>query len=156
MRTGDIADSLFCVGMAIAKDLPDIEYTTTDWHKFNEEKSRRAKTSPPKSTDEKFQVKATRRPYSDDLEVYSFPQTWSDTSLGFGGLAGQAFTTAQTTVVVCEELHAAVYFGRQFAYVVDCRSNPTVFWDDVRHHRMVAVRDRAQYSKALAGKAKSS
>ena len=36
-----------------------------------------------------------RRPHAHELIVEAmFPQTWSDTSLGFGGVGGQAFTTA--------------------------------------------------------------
>ena len=31
-----------------------------------------------------------RRPQEYDVQVHHFEQTWSDTSLGFGGVAGQA------------------------------------------------------------------
>jgi hypothetical protein len=40
------------------------------------------------------------RPHDNRIEVHSWPQTWSNTSLGMGGMAGQALTTAQTTVVL--------------------------------------------------------
>lgn len=80
-----------------------------------------------------------------EMEVYSFPQTWGDTSLGFGGVAGQAFTSAQTTVVLTNTLKAAVYFSRRLAYVIE---NPNdVFFDHLRQHDMVEVRKANIYRK---------
>lgn len=37
--------------------------------------------------------------FPNTLLVYMFPQTWGDTSLGFGGMGGQAITTALTTII---------------------------------------------------------
>ncbi len=51
----------------------------------------------------------------DDLAVYAWPQTWSSTALGFGGMGGQALTVAPTTVVVHENT-AFVYFAGRPAY----------------------------------------
>jgi hypothetical protein len=84
-----------------------------------------------------------RRPYESDLGVYHFPQTWGDTSLGFGGVAGQAFTTAYTTVVV-HYRDACVYFGGRFAYrvVVDAT---TPFLTDLGSHGMRSVADSSVY-----------
>lgn len=48
---------------------------------------------------------------------YSFPQTWGSTALGFGGIGGQAITTAQTYVVLANGA-IYVYFGSRFAYVI--------------------------------------
>jgi hypothetical protein len=60
----------------------------------------------------------------DDLEhlsLRSWPQTWSDTSLGFGGIAGQAISTAQTILLEDEEKGIAhVYHGGRYAYTCKC------------------------------------
>ena len=82
---------------------------------------------------ERAYVDAERRPYEDELQVYHFPQTWGSTALGFGGVGGQAFTTAYTTVVM-DHIAAAVYFGGRLAYVI-----PEVnqaFMEDLARHGM--------------------
>jgi hypothetical protein len=43
------------------------------------------------------------------------PEGLSDGSLGFGGMAGQMITTAQT-IIVLGETRAFVYFGGRFGY----------------------------------------
>lgn len=78
----------------------------------------------------------SRRPRQSEIEIYSFPQTWSSTALGFGGVGGQAFTTALTVVVICER-EACVYFGGSFAYKVK-KLNTTLF-DDIRAFDMAEV-----------------
>lgn len=81
-----------------------------------------------------------------DVEIYSFPQTWGSTALGFGGIGGQAFTVAQTTI--CFEFLnskeiASVYFGKRFAYKVE---NPNEnFYDDLKIFRMAPVYERGKY-----------
>ena len=60
----------------------------------------------------------------DDFEVHMFEQTWGSTALGFGGMGGQAMTTANTYVfvpVTCNQ-NAFVYFGGQFAYEAEINS----------------------------------
>jgi hypothetical protein len=37
------------------------------------------------------------------LDVYSFTQTWSDASRGFGGIAAQVLPDTQTVVVSCSD-----------------------------------------------------
>lgn len=63
--------------------------------------------------------------HRDFVSVYSWPQRWPSTACGFGGMAGQAFTTAQTLVVVYEQVDttltplnkfAVVFHGNQYAY----------------------------------------
>ena len=45
----------------------------------------------------KERVYPARRPMAYELTVSAmFPETWSDTSLGFGGMAGRAITPAYT------------------------------------------------------------
>lgn len=54
-----------------------------------------------------------------EFEAEMFPQTWSSTALGFGGIGGQAITTAYTTVFheTYHDIHA-VFFSNQLAYIV--------------------------------------
>lgn len=114
---------------ALASDLPDIEYmhrkpgTNKDGKGWETEKR-------------------SRRPHEDDIEVYCFPQTWGSTALGFGGIGGQAMTTAYTTVVLCCDV-AAVYFGGRLAYVI---KNPTrTLWEDLAAHSMAERGKTAAY-----------
>lgn len=77
-----------------------------------------------------------------DLDWWSFPQSWGSTSLGFGGIGGQAITAAQTTVVRGPGTDCCVYFGSRLAYHVPRPSDH--FWECVRAWRMPAVKDQAK------------
>jgi hypothetical protein len=72
-----------------------------------------------------------------DLTVYSmFPQTWGSTALGFGGIGGQAITSAYVCVIESDLLaQFAVYFGGRLAYVIK-RPNQ-VFFEHIANHKMV-------------------
>ena len=64
--------------------------------------------------------------------VYSWPQTWPDTSAGTrkkGRVYGQALTTAMTVLVVTEDGAAHVYHDGEHAYTID-RPSPA-FWQRV-------------------------
>ena len=82
-------------------------------------------------------VEKTRKHSFYDLTVHSmFPQTWSSTALGFGGIGGQAITSAYVCVIESNLIgQYAVYFGGRLAYVIT-RPNEQ-FWADVHGHRMV-------------------
>lgn len=99
MIIDNIASAIYS---ALFVDISDIEETRSRWIQSK--------------VRETYFVK--RRPYFYDVEIYSFPQTWSSTALGFGGIGGQAITSAQTTVVICGN-EACVYFGGRFAYKVE-------------------------------------
>lgn len=77
-------------------------------------------------------------PHPDCVSMISFPQTWSNTACGHGGMAGQAFTTAQT-VVVHNEKEAVVYLAWKFAYRVDQPGKS--FWQAVSNQKMPSVSD---------------
>lgn len=75
--------------------------------------------------------------YERKLDLYSFPQTWGTTSLGWGGISGQAFTTAQTVIIFDQENSiACVYIGGRFAYMI---RNSKEFFDTIRNQRIVGV-----------------
>jgi hypothetical protein len=69
------------------------------------------------------------------LNVASFRQTWPDASCGFGGIAAQVLTDAQTVIVSASDGSLAVVYVRgEFAYIVE-RPNQA-FWDAVRAHQL--------------------
>jgi hypothetical protein len=78
-----------------------------------------------------------RRPLEHEIEIFSFPQTWSSTALGFSGIGGQAMTTAQT-VVISMEGNAWVYIGGQLAYRVDNWHRNEAFTRDMKNHHMAS------------------
>lgn len=80
----------------------------------------------------------------DDFEMYTFPQTWGSTALGFGGMGGQAMTTANTYVFIPQYANQKcfVYFGSRFAYAVPYSEK---FMEDVRKGNMVSVMRSGKY-----------
>ncbi len=108
------------INSALIKDLPDIEF-----------KRRSGET-------------AKRRPRSEEIAVYQFPQGWGSTALGFGGIGGAAITSADTTVV--ESLnHCAVYFAGRLAYVVEAPNQK--FWEDVNSRSLAEVGKQGAYRR---------
>lgn len=88
-----------------------------------------------------------RRPQISEIEVYSFPQTWGSTALGFGGIGGSAMTTA-LTVIVMHGVEACVYFGGEFAYRIDDINH--VFRSDMQLYAMNPVHGaRKRYEKTV-------
>lgn len=85
-------------------------------------------------------------PTIDDFELHTFEQIWGSTALGFGGIGGQAMTTARTYVFVsitCNQ-KCFVYFAGRFAYATDYSS---VFIDDVRKGNMEPVARSKKYNQ---------
>lgn len=82
-------------------------------------------------------VEKSRKHSMYDLTVAAmFPQTWGSTALGFGGIGGQAITSAYVCVIESNLLgHAAVYFGGRLAYVIKWPNE--VFFEHIANHKMV-------------------
>ena len=78
-----------------------------------------------------------RRPRIDNVDVVMFSQTWGSTALGFGGVGGQAITTAYTVVVYGPMGDACVYFGGRLAYRIE-HLNDT-FRNDMQDRHMHKV-----------------
>ncbi len=99
-----------------------------------------------------------RNDIREPLDFIAFNQTFSDTSCGFGGMAGQAFTTAPVVVIFREHLgQAAVFVGGRFAYVVEPNEHPKLaenFWAllDVKHRTIEAFDWKRQTIKEPEGK----
>jgi hypothetical protein len=79
-----------------------------------------------------------------EIDVYSFPQTWGSTALGFGGLGGSAMTNAVTVVITSHmSSEAVVYFGGRFAYKIEKYNSK--FIQDISNHRMASRQDHNAY-----------
>lgn len=87
-----------------------------------------------------------KRKHTDyDLTVYAlFPQTWGSTALGFGGLGGQAFTTAYVVVIQSDRTgEFVVYFAGRFAYRI-AKPNKA-FFEDIASQSMADVKEHGKY-----------
>lgn len=84
--------------------------------------------------------------YYPDFEMTMFKQTWGSTALGFGGIGGQAMTSAYTTVVI--ENYSGwcgVFFGERLAYKI---KNPNQkFYECIRNGHMVEVGKHSIYTR---------
>lgn len=121
-----ISDLHHAYAHAVYKGFPEYEYEDRDWEHYNKTKE-----------DRRIKKKAQHTEYH--ISIYAmFPQTWSSTSLGFGGIGGQAITSAYTTILESEQGSGfCVYFGGQFAYRIEHPN--TVFLEDVARRSMSAV-----------------
>ena len=117
---------------------PEYTYKDRDWPKHDAWRAtlKREEYKTAVAPDDCW-VEKTRRHSMYDLTVYSmFPQTWGSTALGFGGIGGQAITSAYVCVIESGLVgQFAVYFGGQLAYVIK-RPN-AAFMEDIASHRMV-------------------
>ncbi len=127
-----------CLAHAAYEAFPEYRYQDRDWAKHDKWRAtltrEEMKTAVPPAD---CFVEKTRKHTFYDLTVYAmFPQTWSSTALGFGGIGGQAFTSAYVCVIESNLVGGfAVYFGGRLAYVIN-RPNEK-FMEDVTQHRMV-------------------
>ena len=81
-----------------------------------------------------------------DFDLYIFEQIWGSTALGFGGVGGDAMTSAMTYVFVPQvEDDCIVYFAGRFAYKVPYSR---VFADDIAKQHMESVYRAGKYTKA--------
>ena len=122
MRAGDPLNAMaMAVCRALDRDLPPLKHKRRDGSEME------------------------RRPTSDEVEVYQFPQGWGSTALGFGGIGGQAMTAADTTVITSGDA-AAVYFAGRLAYVV--QPFGMALMEDIRAQDMAEVGRQRKYTRA--------
>lgn len=90
-------------------------------------------------------------PTVNDFEIYIFQQIWGSTVLGFGGIGGQAMTSAYTYVFipVNTNQNCFVYFNGKFAYEAPYSD---IFMEDVAKHRMEPITRKGKYIKAVKEK----
>lgn len=120
---------------------PEYAYKDRDWPKYDAWRStlKREDYKTAVAPDDCW-IEKTRRHSMYDLTVCAmFPQTWSSTALGFGGVGGQAITSAYVCIIESNLVgQFAVYFGGRLAYVIE-RPNDK-FWEDRSSQRMVDAR----------------
>jgi hypothetical protein len=138
-----------CMAHAAYEAFPEYKYQARDWAKHDKWRSTltREEMKTAVAPADCF-VEKTRKHTFYDLTVYSmFPQTWSSTALGFGGIGGQAITSAYVCIIESNLVGGyAVYFGGRLAYVIN-RPNEK-FAEDVERHRMVDARlGKATYER---------
>lgn len=137
-----VTDSVICLGKALSCDLPSLKglrntYLKDSDGKFIKDSNNMFLKGNP--------IEFEKRPTVYDVKVYSFPQTWGSTSLGFGGIGCAAMTDAQTTVVLSQYKVAVVYFGIDKAYVINNVNQK--FFEDVQSHRMVECGRESIYER---------
>ena len=127
-----------CMAHAAYEAFPEYKYQDRNWAKHDKWRSTltREEMKTAVAPADCF-VEKTRKHSFYDLTVYSmFPQIWSSTALGFGGIGGQAITSAYVCIIESNLVGGyAVYFGGRLAYVID-RPNEK-FIEDIERHRMV-------------------
>lgn len=89
------------------------------------------------------------RPRADDQckVAAMFPQTWSNTALGFGGVGGQAISDAYTIVIEGPEGDQAVYFNAAPAYLirpsVQTKEQRTAWFKDLQQNQVASQMEAA-------------
>lgn len=64
--------------------------------------------------DDAYAVFAERGIEEFEVDVHVFSETWSSTTLIFGGIGGQAISNAFTVVAIAEGRTARIYVGGRF------------------------------------------
>ena len=105
---------------------PEYEYQDRDWEHYH------------KTKEDKRITKRSRHSPRDLIVHAMFPQTWSSTALGFGGVGGQAMTPAYTVIIESDYcLGFCVYFNGRFAYRIEKPNEH--FFGDIIHQQMREV-----------------
>jgi hypothetical protein len=147
--TNPIETLASCMADAAYSAFPEYKYQDRNWAMHDKWRATltREEMKTAVAPDECF-VEKTRKHSFYDLTVYNmFSQTWSSTALGFGGIGGQAITSAYVCIIESNLVGGyAVYFGGRLAYVID-RPNEK-FIEDIQRHRMVDARlGKATYER---------
>jgi hypothetical protein len=137
-----------CLAHAAYVGFPDYEYeqidldATRDWTMNQRKEAHKLGTTP--------MAKKTRKHDEYIMEVYAmFPQVWSSTALGFGGLGGQAITSAYTVVIESQVgMGCCVYFGGRFAYRI-AKPNETFYTDIAKRqmHKVSGAKERYEQNQ---------
>lgn len=144
------------VSAACMRDLPDVQYWDRSWDRYREvTDSKEYKDADAKQkvalidNDPNMRIAKRRRPDLYDIEVWVFDQSWGDTSLGYGGPAGQAVTTASTIVVKHHSTYCVYFGGGRLAYSIDIGvSSPegrAKIMEDLHDFNMAGIWDVGRY-----------
>lgn len=124
--TNGITELHLAYSHAVYGGFPEYTYEDRDWEHYR------------KTKEDRRVVKSSRHnEYHISIHAM-FPQTWSSTALGFGGMGGQAITSAYVIVLKSEQgAGYCVYFAGRFAYRIE---EPSAhFYSDIRERRMADV-----------------
>ena len=132
--TNGINDIHNALAHAVYEGFPEFEYEDRDWKLYQK-------------TGEDARIKKSRRHREDDISIYAlFPQTWGSTALGFGGVGGQAITSAYTIVLESHQgAGYCVYFGGRFAYRIICPNEQ--FFLDISNRYLGPVMNASKYEQ---------
>lgn len=104
---------------AVYEDLPECVYTERDWVKW--QKMDEADRLSAIKNDTVPITTHNRRPYSNEVDVILFSQTWGSTALGYSGVGGAAMTDAYTVVIEFQGVYCVYFGGGRLAYKIDGR-----------------------------------
>jgi hypothetical protein len=83
--------------------------------------------------------------YKEDIEIYVFPQVWSSTALGYGGIGGQAITSSHTIVFYNTTTdNALLSYGRTF---IKIEKPNRLFMDDIFNHSIEPAYKLGKYKR---------
>ena len=138
-----------CMAHAAYVAFPEYKYQDRDWAKHDKWRATltREEMKTAVAPADCFIEKSRKHSFY-DLTLYNmFPQSWGSTALGFGGIGGQAITSAYVCIIESNLVGGyAVYFGGRLAYVIN-RPNEK-FIEDIQRHRMVDARlGKATYER---------
>lgn len=121
---------------AVYEGFPEYTYTDRDWEHYR------------KTKEDRRVVKSSRHSEYNIAILAMFSQTWSSTALGFGGMGGQAITSAYVIVLKSNQgAGYCVYFGGRFAYRIE---EPNAhFYRDIREHQMADVAEAKKLYEAV-------
>jgi hypothetical protein len=146
MDLGSPFDALHsAMASAMHRDFASIEYEDRDWTEYSK-MTREQQAEARKSGTMAPTIKKIRRPNPWDLEVIMFAQGWGSTALGYGGIGGQATTSAYTVIVNCRNEYC-VYFGSggRLAYKIDAAKLTSkgreTLMNDIHSHNMPDCRE---------------
>ena len=100
--------------------------------------------------DEEREARGLPRPTPDEVNRYSWPQTWPDDSHGFGGAAEIGPTTTQTHVVK-DELTGGVYVYHGGRFVCRIGRPGEAFWAAVARHHLPGALEKERWAEFTAG-----
>lgn len=129
---------------------PEYVYQDRNWDKYGKWRDRLSREEMKTAVaPADCYIEKTRRHSLYYLTAHSmFVQTWGSTALGFGGIGGQAITSAYVCVIESNLISGqyAVYFGGMLAYVID-RPNLT-FFEHIANQKMVdAAHGKTTYER---------
>ena len=144
-----IQDLAFAYHDAMFNRFSDIVYQDRDWDKYHKWRDKLKKEEFASAylaeretgitMHQESLVTKRRKPTSHETSLMvMFPQTWSSTALGFGGIGGQAITPSYSIVIECVGEYA-VYFGSRFAYLV--KGTKKAFFEDIAAMNLASVKD---------------